>query len=66
MNLDEKQQHCRAFLKKNHLFSVINKYLRYSILVHAENGSKYKINGWGQSVDVPANKSGQKKILGLI
>ena len=40
--------------------------MRYSILVHAENGI-HNINGWGQSKDKPATKSGKiKKILGLI
>ena len=32
----------------------------YSILVHAKNG-KHKINGWGQSIDMSATKSGPKK-----
>ena len=35
----------------------------YLILVHAENG-KHKINGWGQSIDVPTTKYGQKKKFG--
>ena len=58
MNSEETQQHCWPFLKKK--ISVINKNLGYSILVHAENG-KHNINGWGQSIDMPATKSGQKK-----